>query len=407
MVCSQLNCVRWGLVSNMVEINHKERDHALLSASAAKRWLTCTPSARLSEQFPDTAGDAAKEGTLAHEIAELKLRKHFLEPMGKATFTRRLNKLKKQEFFQTEMLNYTDSYADHIKEIALSLDTEPYVAVEKQLDYSSYAPEGFGTVDCLMIGSGTLYIIDFKYGKHNFVSAENNAQMRYYALGALQEYGWLYPIQQVSMTIFQPRVLDGVTEETLSVEDLIAWGEANKPRALLAFEGKGELVLGDHCVFCRAKPICKAQAEQFNAVNDFGLADSKTLSKEEISFILDKKSEVESWLKSLKDYAIGLLMRGEKIPGQKLVEGRKSRSYSNLDEAFKFLQDNGVDEALLYERSPLTVPKLEKVLGKKDYEELLEKKGFVQQLPGKPTLVPESDKRPEIIVTPDASEDFK
>lgn len=386
-------------------MSHAERDHALLSASAAHRWLVCTPSVRLEEQFPDTTSEYAKEGTLAHEIAELKLRKYFIEPMGQSAYTRRLNKFKKHELFQEEMLKHTDTYLEYLQSIALRLPSQPYVAVEKRVNYSAYAPEGFGTCDCIIIHGENLYVTDFKYGKGVPVSAENNPQMKLYALGAYMEYNLLYPIKQVHLAIVQPR-LDSISEWSLSIDELLAWGEEIKPIAQKAFNGEGEFVPGEHCKFCRAKAQCRARANKFLALEDFGLKDPQLLSDAEIGQILEKAIDLESWVKALKDYALGETLKGKEIPGWKAVEGRSQRNFVDIEKAFEHLKANGIDEAMLYERVPLTVSKLEKQLGKKQFKELLEEPGFIEKTPGKPTLVPISDKRPPIVnISPE--EDFK
>lgn len=390
----------------MAEIAHKERAHALLSASGASRWMACTPSARLEENFEEKESVYAAEGTLAHEIAELKLRKHFTEPMAKSTFTRRLNKFKKHELYQDEMLRHTDTYLEYLQELALSMDSAPYVAVEKRLDFSKVVPEGFGTVDCLMVGGDTLYITDFKYGKGVPVSAENNPQMKLYALGAYLEYSFLYPIKNVHLAIIQPR-LDSISEWTLSADSLLEWAKEVEERAKLAWEGKGDFVPGEHCKFCKAKAQCRARSEQYTALADFGSKKPELLTDEEIGTILEKAVGIESWVKSLKDHALSVALGGGNVPGWKAVEGRGSRNFTDLDKAFEHLQSNNIDEAMLYERVPLSVAKLEKALGKKDFRELLEEQGFVVKQPGKPTLAPSTDKRKAISNAVDPAEDFK
>ncbi|ALM28914.1 DUF2800 domain-containing protein [Bacillus altitudinis] len=389
----------------MSKIAHAERSHALLSASGSTRWLACTPSARLEEQFPDSTSTYAEEGTLAHEIAELKLRKQFLEPMPKSTFTRRLNKMKKHELFQDEMLKHTDSYLDYLKELTISMTAPPYVAVEKRLDYSAYAPEGFGTVDCLIIGGNTLYITDFKYGKGVPVSAESNSQMKLYALGAYVEYGFLFPIESIKLAIIQPR-LNNVSEFDLSVADLLAWGEEIKPIAQKAFDGEGEFIPGEHCKFCRAKAQCRARAEEFSALADFTSLKPPLLTDEEVGQMLEKGQHVESWVKALKEYALAESLKGKSIAGWKAVEGRGSRSFSDIDKAFDHLKNNGIDESMLFDRVPLSVSKLEKAIGKEEFRNLLEAEGLVVKSTGKPTLVPESDKRQPVTNAPAATEDF-
>ncbi|WP_222705341.1 DUF2800 domain-containing protein [Bacillus marasmi] len=386
------------------EIAHAERAHALLSASASHRWLTCTPSVRLEEQFPDTTSTFAEEGTLAHEIAELKLRKHFTEPMSQRTFNTRLNKMKKHELYQDEMLKHTDTYLEYLQGLTLSLSSAPYVAVEKRLNYSTYAPEGFGTVDCIIIGGNTLYINDFKYGKGVPVSAEDNPQMKLYALGAYLEYSLLYLIDTIHLAIIQPR-LDSISEYTLSISDLLAWGEEIKPIAMRAYNGDGDFVPGEHCKFCKAKAQCRARADQYTALADFTSLKPPLLSDEEVGQMLEKGAYIEAWLSALKDYALAECLKGNEIPGWKAVEGRGSRSYKNIDEAFKHLQENNIAETMLYERVPLTVAKLEKQLGKAEFRSLLEEPGLVVKTSGKPTLAPIGDKR-QAISKPDAASDF-
>lgn len=244
--------------------------HALLSASSAARWLACTPSARATENIPDKGSPYAAEGSLAHAIAELKLRKYFLEGIGPRTFTNRLKKLKEdpQFFFegaptyQEEMLKYTDEYADYVKGAAMEYNEKPYVAIEKKVDFSQIVPSGFGTCDCVLIGNDTMHVIDFKYGKGVPVSAIRNAQMMLYAYGALNEYNILYPIKTIKLSIVQPRI-DNISTWELYADDLLEWGETVvKPKAQLAYEGEGDFVPGKHCKFCKLKGNCRARTEE-------------------------------------------------------------------------------------------------------------------------------------------------
>lgn len=387
--------------------DHAERDHALLSASGASRWLACPPSARLEEQFPDTSSEHAKEGTLAHEIAELKLRKYYIEPMGTRKFNNRLKKFKENKLFQEEMLKHTDTYLEYVQSITNPMKNPPFVTIEKRLDYSQYVPEGFGTGDCIVIGEGTLHVIDFKYGKGVPVDAEDNPQMKLYALGAYKEYGLFNPIHTVKMIVVQPRLFDTPSEATLTLEELLAWGEEIKPIADKAFRGEGEFSPGEHCKFCRAKAQCRARADQYTALSDFGQVKPPLINNDEVGEILEKAKGLDSWIKALKDYALKEALKGNQIKGWKAVNGRGGREFVDQDKAFEHLKENGVDEALLYNRVPLTVPQIEKVLKTKEYKTLLEETGHVKKLPGKPTLAPESDKRESVRLAPDAGEDFK
>lgn len=385
-------------------ISHTERPHALLSASGSHKWLVCTPSARLEEQFPETHSSYADEGRLAHEIAELKLRKYFIEPMGPRTFSNRLKKFKESPLFQDEMLRHTDTYLEYIQAVVHGFTSPPYVAVEKRIDYSAYVPNGFGTGDCIIIGGNTLHIVDLKYGKGVQVSAIGNPQMRLYALGAYTEYSFLYPIERVKMTIIQPR-LDQISEDEMTIEELLAWGESIKPIAQKAYNGEGDFVPGDHCRFCRARATCRARKEYYDPLEDFKRMKPPLISNEEVGQILERARGLAKWVAELEEYALAECLKGNEIPGWKAVEGRSSRQYVNQDEAFAVLKAAGIDEALLYERRPLSVAQVEKVLGKAEYRKLLEEPGLVKVEPGKPTLVPASDKR-EAITRPSAADDF-
>ena len=246
---------------------HAERAHALLSASGAYQWMACTPSARLQEQFPDNpSGTAAAEGTLAHELAELKVRNYFYTvDFGKRKLTSAINKLKKEELWDDEMMGYTDDYLDYIKSVAMKYPSSPYVAIEKQVDLSTYVPEGFGTADCILIGADILHVIDFKYGKSpdGRVKAEWNPQMLLYALGAYEAYRLLYKVRTVRLSIVQPRLPDGISEWECTLDEMLQFGEYVKERAALAIKGEGEFAPAPKtCRYCRARGRCKARAEK-------------------------------------------------------------------------------------------------------------------------------------------------
>lgn len=387
----------------MSTVAHKDRAHALLSASGADRWINCPPSARLEEQFEDTTSDYAREGTLAHEIAELKLRKQFTEPMSTRTFNTRLNKLKKQDLYQDEMLGYTDAYLEYAKETVYGYTNAPHVAVEARLDFSHIVPDGFGTGDCLIIGGDTLHVIDFKYGKGVSVSAEDNPQMMLYALGALQKYAMLYEINTVKIVVSQPR-LDSISEWEISTADLMAWGESIKPIAQLAFDGRGEFKAGGHCRFCRAKSQCRARTDTMTALEAFELKKPPLITDDEVGDILKTAQTLKAWVSDLEEYALKALLSGKKIGGWKAVEGRSIRRFDDTDKAFETIKASGIDEALLYERKPITLTAVEKLLGKKDFTKILSDR--VIKPPGKPTLALETDKREAITLQTTAKDAF-
>ena len=370
--------------------------HALLSASGAARWLNCTGAPTLEKDFPDTTSVYAKEGTLAHAICELKLRKYAIEPMGKAVFTRRLNKLKKGEEYDKEMDGYTDDYLDHIKRIILSYPETPYVVAEQRVDFSRWVPGGFGTADCLIIGGHTLHVVDFKYGKGVEVEAHENPQMRLYALGALDRYRILYDIQTVHMHIIQPRI-SNYSDDSISAADLLKWAdEIVKPAAEEAYKGPGTFKPGDWCRFCRAKYRCKARSEYFAAMAKDAQEhpDPRLMSLEDLGKYLQIAKLLKPWAEDLQEYGLSCCLEGKPVPGWKAVEGRGSRSFTDQDAAFKVLMDNGTAESMLWTKVPLTLAQTEKLVGKKEFAALVG--SYVDKKPGKPALVPDTDKRPAI-----------
>ncbi|UAY70706.1 DUF2800 domain-containing protein [Bacillus paralicheniformis] len=388
---------------------HADRSHALLSASGSKRWLTCTPSARLEEQFEEETSAYAEEGTLAHEISEVLLEYHTGQ-IAKATRTRRLNKLKKNDLYSDAMLEYVTNYADIVIEKFNELAAEKgeaTILLEQRLDYSKWVPEGFGTGDALIIADGVIEVIDLKYGKGVPVEAEENTQMMLYALGAINQFEMLYDIEQIRVSIVQPR-LDSVSSYELSIEELMTWAdEYVKQRAEMAWKGKGAFKAGEHCRFCRAKATCAARAEKNLEMAKYDFQKPELLSKEDLGQILLEAEELKRWAKDVQDYALAQAEHhGEKIPGWKLVEGRSNRKYADRETVRNTLLAEGFEpDQILTPREVLGVSALEKSIGKKAFNEILQ--DLIIKPAGKPTLVPESDKRPELNSTESAIADFQ
>lgn len=382
--------------------------HALLGASSAHRWLNCPGSARLTENMPDDTSPYAEAGRLAHEIAELKARNYFIGPLPKRSFNAKLKKLKESEHYDKSMDGATDEYLDHLKARAMSYPTAPTVALEVQVDFSDIVPEGFGTADCVMIGSGRLDVVDYKNGSGVVVEAENNPQMMLYAWGALNYFRPIFgnSIHVVHMSIVQPNA-GGVREWEIGKAAILHWAETTaRPRARQAWDGDPVFCSGDWCRFCKAKATCTERAKAMFDVEplvgakplgdpeSYRTTEPKTLLDDyQIGDILTRAKDVAAWLKDLEDYALKATLEGRPIAGWKAVEGRGTREWNGgSDAAFAELQSRGVAEAMLYERKPVSVAGLEKALGKKAFAETAE--GLWTKTPGKPTLVPESDKRP-------------
>lgn len=384
-----------------------EKAHAILSASGSKRWLTCTPSAKLELDFQEEKSVYAEEGTLAHEIGELILSLH-LKLITKQAYTRKLNKLKTNSFYSKEMEDYVKVYVDYcIEKIneAYARSKDVVILLEQRLDFSNYVPDGFGTGDLVIISDSILEIVDLKYGKGGSVDATANTQMMLYAFGALNQFECLYDIEKLRMTIVQPR-LDSISTDEISVEALTEWAESYvKPRAEMAISGEGQFCAGEHCRFCRARYTCRARAEENLKLTRFDFKAPALLSDEEISEILSGVDDLQKWASDIYSYALEQAENhNKKWPGYKLVEGRSSRKYKDENLVAEALVAAGIEEDKLYNKSLLTITAMEKTLGKKQFTELLGE--LIIKPMGKPTLVSEMDKRPELNSIKSAQSDF-
>jgi hypothetical protein len=379
----------------------QDRSHAVLSASGSYRWMACPPSVKLEAQFPDTKSEFAAEGSFAHELAECRLRARLDKEVPDEA------KLHVSEFYNQELSDAVNEYVDYVVRLVQSYSEQAIIQVEERFSFTDYVPEGFGTADFAGIdgSTGVMDIVDLKFGKGVAVSAENNSQLRCYALGVYQNLGWLYDVHTVRMHIVQPR-LDSISVDEMTLQELLDWGTNElAPAAARAWNGEGEFKPGDHCRFCRARHQCRARAESALTLAEFDFKKPELLSDEEVSGILLKANQLQAWASDLQSYALSTAEQGKQWPGWKLVEGRSNRRYVNHDAVAKTLVDAGIDEALIYERSLLGITAMEKTLGKKTFGELL--KELVIKPQGKPTLVPEADKRPVYSPTATAAADFQ
>lgn len=360
------------------------KGHATLSASSADRWLHCPPSARLCESYEDKGSDYAAEGTDAHALCEYKLRKALGLPTDDPT--------ENLTWFNEEMNDCATGYAAYVLEqveAAKQVCTDPVVLIEQRVDFSRWVEGGFGTADALIIADGTLKICDYKHGLGVLVRVEENPQLMCYALGALELFDKIYDIETVSMTIYQPR-RDNVSTYEISKYNLYRWAdEVLKPTAELAFAGDGNFLCGEWCGFCKAKNDCRARAEANLALAQYEFKLPPLLTDEDIENILSKVDELVSWASDIKEYALQQAISGKEWAGWKLVEGRSNRKYVNDAVVADVVEHAGFDP---YERKVLGVTAMQKLLGKSRFDKLLSP--YIEKPQGKPTLVPESDKRP-------------
>jgi hypothetical protein len=382
-------------------IAHTERAHSLLSASKAEQWINCPPSARLQEGIPDRRSEYADEGTLAHELAEVKLRRRLL-PGNSAERKRldaRLQEIKANPLYSAEMERLIQEYAEFVEErfmAAKARSPDAVILLEEKLDYSEWtAPGQTGTGDMVLIADGMLELIDLKYGKGVPVSAVGNPQIRLYALGAWSGYSFLYDIREIRMTIYQPR-LDSISTDTMTVEELLDWAEnVVKPAARLAYEGKGDFKPGNHCRWCKVKATCRARADENMKALQYEFQDPALLTLDEIGQILHIAQKLSEWAKDVEEYAHERALAGERVPGWKLVEGRSNRIITNPDAAKERLAGAGLEhDVYLKPRELFGIGELEKRIGKKQLAEILGE--LIHKPPGKPVLVPETDPRPEL-----------
>ena len=378
--------------------NKKPAAHALLSASSAHRWINCPPSARQEEHQPDTAGDAAKEGTEAHALAEHKIRKALGEKTRKP----------RAKYRDQAMEDHTDDYQAFVLEkLAAVRQTCPdaEILLEQRLDFSDTVPEGFGTGDCVIIAEPTLTIIDFKYGTGVKVSAEGNPQMMLYALGALVDAEMLYDIAEVEMIIYQPRI-GNVDTHTITVDELHTWADTTvAPAARLAFDGAGDYQAGSWCQFCKIKNTCRARAVENLAIAQREFAPTPELTEQEIVEILTALPALKTWIKDVESYTYEQATVHKRTwPGFKLVAGRGKRVFTDTDQVLAVAREAGKpDDQLFTQPVLISLTKMETLFGKKNFAELF--KGLVVKDYGRPQLVPESDpRRPWEEMT--AEEDF-
>lgn len=370
--------------------------HALLSASGAHKWLHCSPSARLEQMYPDHETESAAEGTAAHALAEYKLKTALDQNVERPT-----------SLFETDEMNVcTDDYVAFVLErIAQAKHhcADPIVLIEQHLDFSCYVPQGFGTGDVVIVGDGVLHIIDFKYGRGVLVDAAENPQMMLYALGALQQFGNLYDMKQARMTIFQPR-RENVSTWSIPISELLTWADAIlKPRAVLAYDGKGDYCPGDWCTFCKAAVKCRARAESKLSLAKYEFALPPLLTDEEIEEILLHVDDLNKWANDVIGYATDAAVNhGKTWRGFKLVEGRSIRRFT--DESAVAQKAIAAGYRDIYRQSMIPLTDLERVMGKEQFQALLGR--FVVKPRGKPTLVPVSDKRQPIRIS-NAHQEFK
>ena len=370
--------------------------HAKLSPSSSSRWLTCTKSVSLESAFEDTSSSFAAEGTLAHSLGENMIL-FALDRITAKQYANRLKKIKNSQYYSDEMTDYCVAYRDFVLasyEDAKALCADAVINIEQRLDLSEYAPECFGTGDAVIVTEGYVQIIDLKYGKGVKVSPVKNPQLQLYGLGAYCANNYLFDIDRVVMSIFQPRVHNNHTYEA-SLAELEEWGHNFvTPRAKMALNGEGELCAGDHCKFCKAGAVCRARADYNLDLARLDFADPDTLDDDELKEVLTKARELVTWTKRVEEYALDHMRSGYKVPGYKVVAGRGKRVINRPDALEEAFISKGFAHSDIYRESMKPLGELQKLAGgRKQFDALTE--GMVESVPGKPTIADETDDRAE------------
>lgn len=377
--------------------DHSAREHALLSASSAHRWLACPASAVAAEAYPNEQTEFTREGTLAHEVAEVVAREKIRPETGRDGFAPDVTQ---------EMLECAAGYRDYIQEQTKS--DSAVVLLEQRVDFSPWVPDGFGTCDCIILQDDTMTVIDYKYGQGVPVSAEGNPQLRLYALGALNDYGFAVDIQKVEMHIYQPRI-NNVSSDTITAAELLEWAEKTvKPIAQKAAKGKGGYSAGPHCRFCphagRCRELTKTCTE-FVETHDLRVA-VPVLAPHEVADVLRMLPLISLWAKRVNAQAVETLLGGGTIPGYKVVEGKQgNRQWLDELKVAEALQAAGYKPEDITETKLLSPAAMDKAIGKKRAAELLD--ALIYRTSGVPTIVPETDKRPAYDPLAEAKKDYE
>lgn len=360
--------------------------HAVLSPSAASRWLTCTPSVRLEQGFENKTSSFAEEGTLAHAVGECILRE-LAGQIKSAEAELILAQLMTNQYYSKELHDYAEGYAYFVWAMC---KPGTHLFVEQRLDMTDYVEEGFGTGDAIVIGNNVLRLSDLKYGKGVPVYSDNNPQLKLYALGAYKEFSHIFDIDMIGINIYQPR-LDNISTWEISVVDLLAWAENElKPKAILAYAGEGEFVPGKHCGFCRCRATCRALADYNLELERMEFKSADLLTDEEVIEILEKRDQFKKWLETVSLYILNSALEGKQWPGYKVVLGRSNRKYSDEIAISEKLKFEGYTD-VFKPAALLPLGEMEKKLSKPVFKALVEP--MLIKPDGKPTLAPESDPR--------------
>lgn len=351
--------------------------HSLLSPSSASRWLVCTPSAKMQLKYPSSTNPASEEGTIAHLLSEVRIS----QALGLEYNSDDETVVLLSSYYSEEMETIVEEYVNFVVgqfEMAKAEDPLATITLELKVDLSEFTVKGTaGTTDVNITSNKVLRITDLKYGRGTYVSAYDNDQLKLYALGVLRKYELYNDFEKVVLTIYQPR-MNNVQSFEISVSELLAWGkDVVKPASLLASEGKGEAVAGNHCKYCKAQPECKKFKEYALA----NRPDPNIISDDEMEEVLDKAELVTKYFEAVKKFALEAVIKGKRrLPSYEIGLTSKHRQITDIEGLKAKAKELGIEEQDLMTTELKKVTELEKILGKKELASYIAKPKGEQKL---------------------------
>lgn len=394
--------------------------HALLSPSGAHRWLACPGSVALEKDLPDTSSEFADEGSAAHFLAANCLR-HDKAPifyLGKKIAVHAAGETWLDEtgafvdvratfMVNHDMAEHVEKYVNAVRMYAAGSE----LIVEERVPIAHITGEegAGGTADALILADSELQLHDLKYGRGVAVYAEENEQLMMYALGALELYGALGDFERVRLVIHQPRI-GNLSEWDCTIADLQAFATRVGIAAAQTSQ-TGDAALfhpGEkQCRFCKAKATCPALAREVaeTTAADFADLTQTTLPVPvDIGAAMSKVDLIETWCKAVRAETERQLLDGLPVAGWKLVEGRKgARSWISEDDAETAMKAMRLKQDEMYTFKVISPTQAEKLL-KESPRRWTKLQGLITQREGGPSVAPESDKRPALVIAAQAEE---
>lgn len=408
-------------------------DHSIFSPSGSAMWANCSGSLIPNLFCSDTAGRDAAVGTVAHSVGETWLRSGVRPDHLIGT---RVEISEGESVFEVEidqeMIEYVGQYVDW----GIYLPGTHFV--ETRVDFSDLTPlkKQTGTADHAVCEIGKLTITDLKFGQGVQVFAKENTQGILYAYGFFKKYDDLFDFQTIVIRIAQPR-LNHFDEWVISREELLQWASWLKSRAYAAWCKDAVRTPSEKaCKWCRIASDCAAHAVFVERLVDgaFDNLDEPITSAEMLTIgerilsgdvlfepiklgsltveqkaaILPYRKMVEAWFSGIHEDLESRCLRGEHVPGYKIVSGRSNRVFTDKVSAIETLDFLGLSDEVIRPRGMITPAQAETELMKVGYrkKQLPTLLGsVVRKPPGRQSMAPETDSREALVSVASSSFD--